>query len=336
MSKVLCFGELLLRFSPQLNGSWIDQASMPVFVGGAELNTATALARWGIEASYGTALPDNYLAHEIVDEIRRRGVDPSPIRFSGDRVGTYYLPQGADLKAAGVIYDRAHSSFASLKPGQIDWPQVFAGVSWFHFSAISPALNQDAALVCAEALQEATRRGIFVSVDLNYRAKLWQYGVEPSDVLPALVDHCDLVMGNLWAVEKMLGIALPDLGDATTEDYVQAAGRSAAAVTAAFPKCKQVAYTFRFDRDGGIDYFASLYKHGHLYLSATHRAESIVDKVGSGDCFMGGLVYGNVSGLSAQETIDFAASAAVNKLFIKGDATTAGVEEIRKGYPSYA
>jgi 2-dehydro-3-deoxygluconokinase len=336
MNKVLCFGELLLRFSPELNGTWIGQASMPVFVGGAELNTATALARWGISASYGTALPDNYLSHEIVDEIRRRGVDPSPITFCGDRIGTYYLPQGADLKAAGVIYDRAHSSFAGLKPGQIDWAGVFEGVKWFHFSAISPALNGDAALVCMEAVQEATKRGIFISVDLNYRAKLWQYGAAPQEVMPDLVGYCDLVMGNLWAVEKMLGVPVPTLDDETPGAYQQAATRSAAAVSSAFPRCQQVAYTFRFDRDGGIDYFASLYKQGHLYLSTAHRADGIVDKVGSGDCFMGGLIYGNVTGMSAQETIDFAAAAAVNKLFIKGDATTAGVEEIRNRYGSYA
>ncbi|MDB5196570.1 MAG: carbohydrate kinase [Flaviaesturariibacter sp.] len=335
MNKVLCFGELLLRLSPQLDGAWINQASMPVYIGGAELNTATALARWGIGAAYCTSLPDHYLATEIVREIERRGVDSSPVLFAGNRIGTYYLPQGADLKAAGVIYDRAYSSFSALQPGQIDWNTVYEGVTWLHFSAISPALNQNVAAVCKEALIEAGKRNIFISVDMNYRAKLWQYGAAPIHVMPDLVQHCHLIMGNLWAAEKMLGVDVPaDMAD-KQEAYLQQAVVSAEEVKKRFPACRQVAYTFRFDRGEGVEYYAILYDTD-LHTSKTHRVEKIVDKVGSGDCFMGGLIYGNLSDLSAQETIEFAAAAAVNKLAIKGDATTASVEDIKKGIPTYA
>jgi 2-dehydro-3-deoxygluconokinase len=336
MSRVLCFGELLLRLSPQLNGEWIRQHNLPVFIGGAELNAATALSRWGVPVNYCTALPDHYLSKEIVQSVGDKGIGTEKILFSGQRIGTYYLPQGADLKNAGVIYDRAYSSFWELKPGQVNWDEVLDGVNWFHFSAISPALNANVAEVCREGAEAASRKGITVSVDLNYRAKLWQYGQQPHKIMPALVNFCDVIMGNLWAAEKMLGIAVP-AGLADEKDaYLQQAQRSSEAIMHAFPRCRQVANTFRFDAGAGVRYYATLYSEGQLFTSQEHHTDYIVDKVGSGDTFMAGLIYGNYNKLPAQELINFAAAAAFNKLFIKGDATTASVEEIRKGYLNYA
>ena len=168
MSKVLCFGELLLRLSPQLNGEWIKQGSMPVFIGGAELNVAQALAKWKVPVAYCTALPDNYLSEEVISFVAGKGIDTGKIQRSGNRIGTYYLPQGADLKSAGVIYDRAYSSFWELKPGQIDWDMVLQDVSWLNFSAISPALNQDVADVCLEAAKAAAAKGITVSLGCSH------------------------------------------------------------------------------------------------------------------------------------------------------------------------
>src|SRR5262245_57055108 len=149
---VFCFGELLLRMSPSLERRWIKESVMPVYVGGAELNVASALANWNVHTKYCSALPDNYLSAEIIEEIKEKGIDVSAIRLYGNRIGTYYLPQGADLKNAGVIYDRAYSSFADLTPGMIDWEKELEGCTWFHFSAISPALNNNVAAVCREAL----------------------------------------------------------------------------------------------------------------------------------------------------------------------------------------
>jgi len=336
MSSIFCFGELLLRLSPELNGEWIRQSSMPVFVGGAELNVAQALAKWDVPVSYGTALPDNYLSKEICNFLDQLRIDNSSIVFSGNRIGTYYLPQGSDLKNAGVIYDRAYSSFYELQPGQVDWDEVLRDKSWFHFSAISPALNENVALVCKEGLQAATKKGLFISVDLNYRAKLWQWGKQPVEVMPELVQYCDLVMGNIWAAEKMLRTTLPAEIQNQKENYIQLSEKVSIEICKRFPKCKQVANTFRFDRDNGLQYFATLFKHNHLYVSSEHNTNSVVDKVGSGDCFMAGLIFGNYKKLPSQEIIDFAAAAAFNKLFIKGDATTSTVEEIKKGYHNYA
>jgi 2-dehydro-3-deoxygluconokinase len=336
MSKVLCFGELLLRYSPELGGKWISDRSMPVFIGGAELNAATALALWKVPVAYCTALPDHYLSHEIIDFIESKRIDSSRIQFSGSRIGSYFLPQGADLKAAGVIYDRAHSSFWDLKPGEVDWDNVLEGVSWFHFSAISPALNAHAALVCREALEAASSKNITISVDLNYRAKLWQYGAQPVDIMPDLVQYCNLVMGNIWAAEKMLGMAVSSKMSPDKESYLEQSARTSAAIMKAFPKCTQVANTFRFDQGNGIQYYASLFTGDQMHVSSEHGTDRIIDKVGSGDTFMAGLIYGNYHRLPPQETINFSAAAAFSKLFVKGDATTKSADEIKKLYTTHA
>ncbi|MEJ7911542.1 MAG: sugar kinase [Chitinophagaceae bacterium] len=335
MSRVLCFGELLLRLSPELGGHWLRNSSMPVYIGGAELNVATALAKWEVPVSYLTALPDNYLSNEILSSLQDRGIVTRDVILSEGRIGSYYLPQGADLKNAGVIYDRAHSAFAQVLPAQIDWDSAFAGVSWFHFSAISPALNEAAALVCLEAVKEASARGIYISVDLNYRAKLWQWGKAPGEVMPDLVAYCNLVMGNIWAAEKMLNI--PIEGPLVIKrDYLEQSRVSSAAILRSFEKCSAVANTFRFDKEKGLYYYTTLFESERLYESKEYITEYVIDKVGSGDCFMAGLIYGYVHKGLAQEIIDFATAAAFSKLFIKGDATSATAEDIKKGYFDYA
>lgn len=336
MSKVLCFGELLLRISPQLRGEWIRHHTLSVFVGGAELNAATALARWQVPVAYCTALPDHYLTQEILESLESQPIDTSRVIKTGERIGTYYLPQGADLKHAGVIYDRAYSSFWNLKPGQIDWDQVLQDVSWFHFSAISPALNATVAAVCREGAEAAAQKGITVSVDLNYRAKLWQYGKSPAEVMPELVQFCDVIMGNLWAEEKMLGIQLPAHLPDEKQSYIETSRTISEEIISRFPRCRQVANTFRFDVGDGVKYYATLFAEGKLHVSTEHNTDYIIDKVGSGDTFMAGLIYGNYNRMPPQDIIDYAAAAAFNKLFIKGDATTDSAEDIRKAYLKYA
>lgn len=335
MSRILCFGELLLRLSPQLNREWIKQSMMPVYVGGAEINVATALANWHLPVSYLTALPDNYLAKEICEALEAKNIDTKPVIFSGDRIGTYYLPQGADLKNTGVIYDRAFSSFSQMAPGQVDWDEVLKDITWFHFSAISPALNGPIAVLCREALQAAAKKGLTVSVDLNFRAKLWQWGKLPVEVMPELVQECNLVMGNIWAAEKMLGTSL-SLKENTKEEMLEQAKKTSLEIMRQNPKCRQVANTFRFDEKDGLRYYATLFRDNQLYVSPEYSTTEVVDKVGSGDCFMAGLIWGNKRELPSQEMIDFAAAAAFDKLFIKGDATTSTVEAIRKKSTRYA
>ncbi len=331
---VCCFGELLLRFSPVMQGKFIEDANMPVFIGGAELNAATALANWNIPVKYMTALPDNYLAREIADNVHDKKINVDSIKYCGERIGSYFLPQGSDLKNNAVIYDRNYSSFSALKPGDINWKEVLKDASWFHFSAISAALNDDAAAVCLEGAKAATAMGISVSIDLNYRAKLWQYGKQPIEVMPDLVEYCDVVMGNIWSDDKLLGTGLSEGFDPFSGDkalYIEEATISAANLMKKFPKCKTVANTFRFDKgESGITYFATLHQYGLNFTSATYETDTITDKIGSGDCFMAGLIYGLSQQHEPQAVIDFATAAAFTKLHQRGDASTSSVAEVQK------
>jgi 2-dehydro-3-deoxygluconokinase len=338
MNKVLCFGELLLRMSPELNGKWLRNAAMPVYTGGAELNVAAALARWNIPVSYFTALPENYLSGEICIALQQRNIDISNIHFSGNRIGIYFLPQGADLKHAGVIYDRSYSSFAELKPGIIDWDKVLQNISWFHFSAISPALNENAVLVCKEILEVARMKNITISVDLNYRSRLWQYGKKPVEIMPELVQHCDVIMGNIWSANILLGIDVDENihGKGKREHYLEHAKQTAINIQKQFPKCKTVANTFRFDVNGnGILYYTSLFHNVQQYNSVEFKTDKITDKVGSGDCFMAGLIYGLYNNHLPPQIINFATAAAFGKLHETGDFTSQDIETVNKRLPNH-
>jgi 2-dehydro-3-deoxygluconokinase len=326
---ILSFGEILLRFSPRLNGEWIKDAAMPVYIGGAELNTATALAKWNVPVSYFSAAPDNYLTKEILQELQSKNINTDRLVITGNRIGTYYLPQGVDLKNAGVIYDRAHSSFSTLQKGQLDWDSILENVSWFHFSAISPALTANVAELCLEAVKAANKKGLTISIDLNYRSKLWKWGKSPVEVMPELVSYCNVVMGNIWAVETMLGIKMDENFNKEKEACLAQAQKTSEAIIKQYSNCKHVANTFRFDEGSDLRYYATLYADDALYVSKEHSTNSIIDKVGSGDCFMAGLIYGNYHRLSFQETIDYAAAAAFDKLFITGDVTTSSVDQVK-------
>ena len=330
MKKVLSFGDILLRLSPDTQGKWISDHAMPVYIGGAELNVANALARWKVPVAYCSAAPDNYLTSAILNQLRENGIDTSRMITSGERIGIYFLAQGTDLKNAGVIYDRANSSTSQLKPGQVNWDEILKDISWFHFSAISPAISENLASVCEEALQAAQSKGITISVDLNYRAKLWKWGKTPVEVMPQLVKYCDVVMGNIWAIENMLGIKLDEQFKVEKDICLKQAEKSSEALIQQYPRCKQVANTFRFDNGDKLNYYATLYRDGKLTVSDEYTAEHITDKVGSGDCFMAGLIYGNMNNHNDKETLEFATAAAVDKMFVKGDATTSSVEDIKK------
>jgi 2-dehydro-3-deoxygluconokinase len=323
---VFCFGELLLRMSPSLNKEWIRKAAMPVYVGGSELNVATALTKWNVPAKYCTALPENYLSKEIVEEIKEKSIDISAIHFSGNRIGVYFLPQGADLKNTGVIYDRFFSSFYDLRPGMIDWDEALKDCTWFHFSAISAALNENVTAVCKEALEAASFKKLTISIDLNYRSKLWQYGKKPVEIMPKLVKYGHVIMGNLWSVENLLGIASP-IKESTGkkhDDLVQASGESMLQLHKHYPQATTFAYTFRLENN----YWAVLQHGSERVISKQFAIGKVVDGVGSGDCFMGGLIYGLYSNHNPQDIINYSAAAAVGKLQEKGDATSNTIESV--------
>jgi 2-dehydro-3-deoxygluconokinase len=328
--SVLSFGELLLRISPDEGGNWLKENSFPFYIAGAELNVATALALWNIPAKYITALPDNEMSRQIVTHLEKQKIDMSLVLFQGTRLGLYFLTKGKDLKNDALIYDRANSAFSELRPGIIDWDKQFKGVSWFHFSAICPALNPNIADLCKEALDVASKKNITISVDLNYRSKLWQYGKAALEVMPDLVKYCDLIMGNIWAADLMLGIpVIPDIHESAQKSiYLKEALKTSEKLIKQYPKCKAVANTFRFDAKAKVSYYATLYTGEKFYISNEFNTTNIVNKVGSGDCFMAGLVYGFYNDFDPGQIVNFAALAAFEKLFIESDTTNIPIETL--------
>lgn len=337
MNKVLCFGELMLRINVDEAGEWIQRQQFPFYIGGAELNVATALHTWDVPVTYVTSLPDNYLGDGILDSVAQRGVGVNHVFRSGEKVGMYFLKVGGDLKNGGVIYDRQGSSFSQLRRGQLNWDAIFQGVSHFHFSAISPALSEQAADLCEEALLEAVKRNLIISVDLNFRQSLWKYTDSPVLIMAKLVKHCDIVMGNVWAAQHLLNIPLgKDLNEGSSQsDCRSVAFSSAQELSRRFPKCRQVAYTYRFKKEGGVRYFSCLFSEGDLHTSPTYSSEQLVDPVGSGDCYMAALLFGLYHQQPSQQIVDFASAAAFSKLFVRGDSTNLTIQEIKDKVSEY-
>ena len=327
---VLSFGELLLRLAPDVQGKWLSKNTLDVYPGGSEMNVAAALAKWKVPVSYCTAVPENFLSTQLIKKIEAQNIGTSTIIYNGDKLGIYYLLKGADIQHAEVIYDRAHSAFYELKPGMINWDNVLQGIRWFHFSAISPALNENITAVCEEALKACAKKSITVSVDLNFRSKLWQYGKNANEIMPQLLQYCDVIMGNIWSAETMLNIKIPrnihDINE--KESYVKQAKKTSEEIIKRFPKCKVVANTFRFHKTN-IEYYATVFGNNSFYSSTSYRTDKVIDKVGSGDCFMAGLIYGIYNHLPFQQVVNFATGAAFQKLFILGDSTDKTVEEIK-------
>ena len=333
---ILCFGEILLRLAPDEQGEWLTKNAIDIYPGGAEMNVAAALAQWRVPVSYCTAAPNNFLSTQLIKKIKEQNIDTSTIVYNGNKIGLYYLLKGTEIQHAEVIYDRNGSSFSELKSGMIDWDKALNGIRWFHFSAITPALSENVAAVCKEALEACSKKNIFISVDLNHRPKLWQYGKQANEIMPELVQYCDVIMGNIWSAETMLNIKVPENIHAinTKENYVGQAKKTSEEIARLFSKCKIVANTFRFDKTG-IEYYATIFSNNNFYISSTYKTNAVIDKVGSGDCFMAGLIYGIYNHLPFQQIINFATAAAFQKLFIKGDCTNKTVEEVKSFIQHY-
>lgn len=325
---ILCFGETLLRLIPQLGGKWIEASALQTYVGGAELNAAFALAKWGADVAYFTALPDHYLADEVVYYVQSSGINTSRVIRRSGRLGTYYLPQGTDVKNSGVIYDREHSSFAQLTLEELDFEPILQGVSWVHLSAICPALNAEAATISLALLKAAKAKNITTSIDFNYRSKLWQYEPNPTVVMSEITKYCDVLMGNIWAVESLCAIPV-DCQAVEAKDYSKATMSCVQALQQQFPQLQTIAFTYRFD-DGidGPNYSGMLFENQNLYISQIYPIVEVADKVGSGDTFMAALIYGKVNDWEPQRLIEFCSRAAVRKLSEIGDHSTSSIAEI--------
>lgn len=323
--RILCFGELLFRLIPD-----IKNQTAHIYPGGAEANVAAALGTWGVPVDYVSCVPANRIADEILHELERSHVNTQKTIRDGERLGFYYAIPGADLKSSSVVYDRKFSSFSELKPGSINWKELLNDVTWLHWSAITPALSDNLSAVCEEALMEAQRRNITISVDLNYRALLWK-DRDPVSVMTPLVRYCHVVMGNLWSAEKLLGIKFLDIKENAEDSlYLDAALQSSQQLQRKFTQCNQVAYTFRFNDQEGVRYFSTLYENQNLYRSLKLSAAKVNERVGSGDSFMAGLIYANVNQFPSQAHIDHATRSGFSKFFVEGDFNTTPLSELIK------
>lgn len=338
MPKIITFGEIMLRLSTPGYLRFGQAKQFDATYGGGEANVAVSLANYGMDAKFVTRLPDNDIAKACVKDLRSYGVDTSDIVYGGDRLGIYFLETGAVARPSKVVYDRAGSSIATIKPGDIDWNKVFEGADWFHWTGITPALSQGAADVCLEAIKAANALGVTVSCDLNYRKNLWKYGKKASEIMPALVEGSDIILGNEEDADKVFGIK-PEGFDVTAtggeidQRRFQSVGEQ---LMKRFPRAKKVIITLRGSINANHNTWGGVLWDGKtLYQSPRYDITHIVDRVGGGDSFMGGLIYGLLSYKGDdQKALNFAVAASCLKHTIFGDynqVTVAEVENLMKG-----
>lgn len=337
MSKVVTFGEIMLRLATPEHLRFRQARSFNATFGGGEANVAVSLANYGIDVDYVTRLPQNDLGAACAAELRSFGVGTSNIVYGGERLGIYCLETGAVARPSKVVYDRAHSSAATVERGMIDWEQVLAGADWFHWTGITPAISASAAEVCLDACRAANSLGVKVSCDLNYRKNLWKYGKTAAEVMPALVECCDVILGNEEDAEKVFGIKPEGFDAASTQGEVDAAAfRSVCSqLMARFPRAKKVVITLRGSINADHNTWGGVLFDGEtLYRSPRYDITDIVDRVGGGDSFMGGLIYGLLTYDDDQRALNFAAAASALKHTIYGDfnmVSVAEVENLMKG-----
>ena len=333
MNKVVTFGEIMMRLSPPGHLRFSQANAFDVVYGGGESNVAVSLANYHIPVEFVTRLPENDLGKCALMELRKRGVGTTHVQWGGQRLGIYFLETGAVARGSQVVYDRAYSAMSEIQRGMVNWEQVFEGCNWFHWTGITPALSQGAADACLEACEVASRMGITISTDLNYRKKLWNYGVSQEKIMTPLVSHCDIILGNEEDAEKHFGIH-PEEVDVTQGHSVSAEAFESVCkqLMEKFPKARKVITTLRGSISASHNSWGGvLYDGENLLESTTYQITHIVDRVGGGDSFMAGLIYGLLTYEgNDQKALDFAAAASCLKHTIKGDANLVTVEEVEK------
>lgn len=334
MQKVVTFGEIMLRLAPQGFLRFSQANNFDVVYGGGESNVAVSLANYGIPVDFVTRLPKNDIGECALMEMRKRGVGTDGIVFGGDRLGIYFLETGAVSRGSKVIYDRAHSAMAEIQKGMVDWKQVFADAQWFHWTGITPAISQGAADACLEAVKVAKSMGIAISTDLNYRKKLWKYSGDREAIMTELTSYCDIILGNEEDAEMHFGIKPEGLDITKQGEHVKAEAFLSVCqqMMKKFPNAKKVITTLRGSISASHNTWAGvLYDGEKMYKSQEYQITHIVDRVGGGDSFMGGLIYGLLTySNDDQRALDFAVAASCLKHTIKGDANLVTLSEVEK------
>ena len=330
MSKVITFGEIMLRLKSPALERFFQSPSLEATFGGGEANVAVSLANYGMDAAFVTVLPKNDIGEACLRELRGFGVDTTRIVRKDGRMGIYYLETGACQRPSKVIYDRAGSAMAEAIPGDIDWKKVFDGATWFHITGITPAISQGAADLSLEAVKAAKDLGIHVSCDLNYRKNLWKYGKRADEVMTELVRYVDTVIANEEDFQKSLGLSA-ESSSAVEEGQIDVELYKKIASTAMekYPNIKRVAITLRESHSADRnDWSACLYNGKEFFLSRKYSITDIVDRVGGGDSFGGGLIYGLNNYPEEKTALEFAVAASCLKHTIPGDYNRVSVSEV--------
>ena len=333
MKKIVTFGEIMLRLSPPGFLRFSQASGFDVVYGGGESNVAVSLANFGLPVDFVTRLPQNDLGDCALMELRKRNVGTGFVIRGGERLGIYFLEFGAVSRGSKVVYDRAYSAMSSISPGMIDWERVFDGAGWFHWTGITPAISQGAADTCLEAINVANKMGVTVSTDLNFRKNLWKYGKKPSEIMPTLVEGCDVILGNEEDAEKHFGIH-PEGVDVTRGDTIEAGAYISVCrqLMERFPRAKKMVITLRGSISASHNSWSGvLYDGKDLIQAPTYQITHMVDRVGGGDSFMAGLIYGLLNYPNDdQKALNFAVAASCLKHTIIGDANLVTVEEVEK------
>lgn len=329
-NKIITFGEIMLRLATPDHQRVSQATSFNASFGGGEANVAVSLANFGLQTEFITSLPENDLGQAVIMELRKYGVGTNHIIRGGERLGIYFLETGSVSRPSKVIYDRAHSSVAGIRSGMIDWDTVFKNASWFHWTGITPAISEGAAHVCMEAIGVAKSKGITVSCDLNFRKNLWKWGKTAGEVMPDLVKECDIILGNEEDAEKVFGIK-PDGGD-VTGGHISASKYQSVCLKLKkqFPKAKRIIITLRGSINADHNTWSGVMYNGEKFFEAPeYQITHIVDRVGGGDSFMAGLIFGilNYPG-DDQKALNFAVAASCLKHTIPGDFNLVSVSEV--------
>ena len=329
-NKFVSFGEIMLRLKSPGYDRLFQQPTLEATFGGGEANVAVSLANYGLDAKFVTALPDNDVGKACERELRKYDVDTSAIAHTTGRMGIYYLETGACQRPSKVIYDREFSSFANIKEGDFDWNEILKDAKWFHVTGITPAVSADVAAEAIKALKTAKELGVTTSCDLNYRAKLWKYGKRADEVMPELVKYVDVVIANEEDCQKALGISSsnkPELGEIDLNCYKEISDK----VMADYPNVKTVAITLRESKSANRNVWSACINDGKIFArSRVYDITDIVDRVGGGDSFAGGLIYGLATKGDAKAALEFAVGASCLKHTINGDLNLVTVEEVEK------
>lgn len=326
--RVITFGELMLRLAPEGYYRFVQADKLGATFGGGEANVAVSLANYGFDAAFVSKLPIHEIGQAAVNSLRRYGVDTSLIARGGDRVGIYYLEKGASQRPSKVIYDRAGSAIATADASDFDWEKIFAGADWFHFTGITPALNDDVAAICLEACKAAKKLGVKISCDLNYRNKLWSKE-KAGQVMGELCKYVDVCIANEEDAADVFGIKAANT-DVTAGEVNHEGYKDVAKQLAERFGFEKVAITLRESLSANDNNWSAMLYDGKDYYFSKKYKMHIVDRVGGGDSFGGGLIAACLSDYSAQDTIEFAVAASCLKHSIEGDYNMVTMDEVKK------